>query len=80
MKARLAGRGNLLLNDGMEVREIVARLEEIGTLLELMGENPFKVRAYQSGARTLESLEEDLDVLIEEDRLGEVKGIGKAWP
>jgi DNA polymerase (family 10) len=62
----------------MEVREIVARLEEIGTLLELMGENPFKVRAYQSGARTLESLEEDLDTLIEEDRLGEVKGIGKA--
>ncbi len=62
----------------MEVREIADRLEEIGTLLELTGENPFKVRAYQSGARALESLEEDLDVLIEEDRLGEVKGIGKA--
>lgn len=63
---------------GMEVREIVGRLEEIGTLLELKGENPFKVRAYQSGARALESLEEDLDDLIEEDRLHEVKGIGKA--
>jgi DNA polymerase (family 10) len=62
----------------MEVREIAARLEEIGTLLELKGENPFKVRAYQSGARALESLEEDLDELIEEERLDEVKGIGKA--
>lgn len=62
----------------MEVRDIAERLEEIGTLLELKGENPFKVRAYQSGARALESLEEDLDELIREERLGEVKGIGKA--
>ena len=62
----------------MEVREIAGRLEEIGLLLELKGENPFKVRAYQSGARALESLEEDLDTLIGEERLSEVKGIGKA--
>ncbi len=62
----------------MEVRDIVDRLEEIGILLELNGENPFKVRAYQSGARALESLEEDLDTLIEEETLGNVKGIGKA--
>ena len=62
----------------METRDIAQRLEEIGVLLELTGENPFKVRAYQSGARALESLEEDLDTLIEEGRLGEVKGIGKA--
>jgi DNA polymerase (family 10) len=62
----------------METREIAARLEEIATLLELKGENPFKVRAYQSGARALESLEEDLDTLIAEDRLEQVKGIGKA--
>ena len=54
----------------MEVRDIVDRLEEIGVLLELNGENPFKVRAYQSGARALESLEEDLDTLIEEETLG----------
>lgn len=62
----------------MEVREIAGRLEEIGILLELKGENPFKVRAYQTGARALESLEEDLDTLIGEDRLNEVKGIGQA--
>jgi len=62
----------------MQVREIAAKLEEIGLLLELKGENPFKVRAYQSGARALESLDEDLDRLIEEERLDEVQGIGKA--
>jgi hypothetical protein len=36
--------------------EIAAVLEEIGTLLELEGENPFKTRAYQNGARSLEAL------------------------
>lgn len=78
MKAILAAGENVVMIGAMEIRDIVSRLEEIGTLLELTGENPFKVRAYQSGARALESLEEDLDTLIAEERLGEVKGIGKA--
>jgi DNA polymerase (family 10) len=62
----------------MDKAAIVDILEEIGTLLELKGENPFKVRAYQNGARALESMDESLDTVIEEDRLGSVKGIGKA--
>jgi DNA polymerase (family 10) len=62
----------------VEVRDIASRLEEIAVLLELKGENPFKVRAYASGARALESMEEDLDTLIAEERLGKVPGIGKA--
>lgn len=60
-------------------REQVAEiLISIGTLLELKGENPFKVRAYTNAARTLESLEEPLDKLVREERLGNVKGIGDA--
>ena len=63
----------------MTKNEIADVLNEIGVLLELKGENPFKIRAYQSGARTLESLEDDeLDQLIAEEKLGGVKGIGKA--
>jgi len=62
----------------MEKSDIVEVLESIAELLELKGENTFKVRAYQSGARALEGLEEDLGVLIEEKRLGQVKGIGNA--
>ena len=42
----------------MTKNEIANVLTEIGLLLELKGENPFKVRAYQAGARVLESLEE----------------------
>lgn len=63
----------------MTKNEIADVLNEIGVLLELKGENPFKIRAYQSGARTLESLEDDeLDRLVSEEKLGGVKGIGKA--
>lgn len=62
----------------MEAKEIAEVLDEIGVLLELKGENPFKVRAYQSGARALESLEADLADLIAQGKLADVKGIGKA--
>jgi len=63
---------------GMEKRAIVEALERIAVLLELRDENPFKIRAYRSGARALEGLTEDLDVLIAEERLGEVPGLGAA--
>lgn len=59
--------------------EIAAVLTDIGTLLELKGENPFKIRAYQSGARVVESLsEEELAQRITAGTLEEVKGIGEA--
>jgi DNA polymerase (family 10) len=58
--------------------EIADVLNEIAVLLDLKGENPFKIRAYQSGARVLESLEEDLGKIIAEDRLASMKGIGEA--
>lgn len=58
--------------------EIADILNDIAVLLELKGENPFKVRAYQSGARALETLSDDLGELIAQDKLGGVKGIGAA--
>ena len=62
----------------MQKDEIADIPKEIGVFLELKGENPFKTRAYQNGARTLEGLTEPLDKLVEEERLDEIKGIGKA--
>lgn len=53
-------------------------LEQIALLLELKGENPFKVRAYRNGARALEMLEGDLAALVREDGLRGVAGIGDA--
>jgi len=62
----------------MDKNDIIGVLDLIGTMLEIKGENPFKVRAYFSGSRTLQTLEEDLGIVIEEGRLGNIPGIGKA--
>jgi DNA polymerase (family 10) len=62
----------------MDKDQVAAILVEIGTLLELKGENPFKTRAYTNGARTLESLTEPLEKIVAENRLGELKGFGEA--
>src|SRR6266516_7813697 len=61
----------------MDKDRVAGILTEIGTLLELKGENPFKTRAYENAARTLESLSEPLEKLIAENRLSEIKGIGE---
>ncbi len=62
----------------MNKADIVDVLEDIAVLLELKGENPFKIRAYSAGARVLETMEDDLGEVIAEDRLGSIKGIGSA--
>src|SRR5471030_955722 len=62
----------------MDKEKIADVLTEIGVLLELKGENPFKTRAYANGARILENLSEPLEKLVSEKRLGEIKGIGEA--
>ncbi len=62
----------------MNKDEVAGILTEIGTLLELKGENPFKTRAYVNGARTLERLSEPLEKIVAEGRLGDIKGFGEA--
>ncbi|MDB6150268.1 MAG: pol4 [Chthoniobacter sp.] len=52
--------------------------ESIGQLLELKGENVFKVRAYTNAARTLDAFRGNLGELVAEGRLGEIAGIGSA--
>ena len=58
--------------------QVIEVLERIAILLELQGENPFKVRAYHNGARALEMLEDDLGTLVREDKLKGIPGIGEA--
>lgn len=58
--------------------EVAEILDEIGVLLELKGENPFKSRAYHNAARILEGLDEPLEKLVAENRLSELKGFGAA--
>ncbi len=56
---------------------IITLLEELAGYMELNGENKFKVRAYRNAADALKELDEDIEELIKEDRLKNVKGIGK---
>jgi DNA polymerase (family 10) len=62
----------------MDKDQVAAILIEIGTLLELKGENPFKTRAYENAARAIEALNEPLAKVVAENRLGDIKGIGDA--
>ena len=66
---------NLYLNN-MNKKELVNILEEIGILLELKDENPFKSRAYSNAARVIENIKEEINELVETGRLKDVKGIG----
>jgi DNA polymerase (family 10) len=62
----------------MNKDEIIGVFENIARLLELKGENPFKIRAYLQASKALETLAEPLEKLIAEERLVAVGGIGKA--
>ncbi|MFA6413556.1 MAG: DNA polymerase/3'-5' exonuclease PolX [Syntrophales bacterium] len=59
-------------------QEITEILDELALLLEMKGENPFKSRAYANAARSLEALDEDLDLVVREGRLATIKGVGEA--
>jgi DNA polymerase (family 10) len=60
----------------MDKERVAAILDEIGTLLELQGENPFRCQAYHNAARAIEQLEENLAEVVAAGRLGSVRGIG----
>src|SRR5437763_7372168 len=61
----------------MDKNEVAAVLDEIGTLLELQGENAFRCNAYHNAARAVQQLEQDLGELIAAGRLTEIPGIGE---
>lgn len=52
--------------------------QDIADLLELKGEIPFKVRAYQRASRAIEHLSQEAEVLVSEGRLRQVPGVGES--
>ena len=62
----------------MDKAHIIGILKDIAVFLELKGENSFKIRAYQSGARALERLEENFDTTVQEGKIASLQGIGQA--
>lgn len=61
----------------MDKYEVAQVLEEIALFLDLLGENSFKIRAYHQAAHTMETLEEDLETLVKEERLTDLPTIGE---
>jgi DNA polymerase (family 10) len=62
----------------MTRQDAAAIFERIATLLELKGENPFKTRAYRTGAEIVESFSGDIMKLAAENQLTGIKGLGEA--
>jgi DNA polymerase (family 10) len=61
----------------METARIARILDEMGTLLEVRGENPFRCRAYHNAAQALKTLPSDLSEMIADGSLARVPGIGE---
>lgn len=61
----------------MERRALAAQLKEAARLLEVLGSDAFRARAYASAARNLEAFDGDFETLWREGRLTEIRGIGK---
>ncbi|HYO25977.1 MAG TPA: DNA polymerase/3'-5' exonuclease PolX [Lacipirellulaceae bacterium] len=63
----------------MTNREIAAIFDQVADLLEFQGANPFRVRAYRTGARKIADLPEAISALHQDPsrRLTEIPGIGK---
>ncbi|OSI67377.1 DNA polymerase/3'-5' exonuclease PolX [Bradyrhizobium canariense] len=62
----------------VDVRTIVSLLREYAQRTALRGGNPYRAKAYTRAADSLAALAVPLDVLIAEDRLTEIPGVGEA--
>ena len=61
----------------MTNKEIANKFQELANLMELHGENKFKIRSYSSAYITLRKQSDSLSEMSEEEING-IKGVGKA--
>ena len=58
--------------------EIVEMFSTVADLMEIKGENPFRIRAYREASRVIGDMSEQVAQMVRDDRdLTELKGIGK---
>ncbi len=58
--------------------EVAALLHEIGDMLDILGEDRFRVVSYHRAARAVEGLTTDVEDLARDGKLGEIPGVGSA--
>jgi DNA polymerase (family 10) len=64
--------------EAMDKKAVAQVLEQIAAFLELKGENPFRIRAFRTAARTINGLPGDLSQALADGSLAATKGIGPA--
>lgn len=62
----------------MKNQEVADLLNKISALLELKGENRFKVIAYAEAARRIENLSTPIENLYREGKLNQIPGVGQS--
>ncbi len=63
----------------MEIeKKLVKVLRNISILLQIKGENIFKAQTYSNAADIIEAMQLDIEVLVKNGKLGEIKGFGEA--
>jgi len=63
----------------MENKSIADILTEIADILDIQGENPFRVRSYRNAARTIADMSQSVQAMIKAgEKLAEIPGIGKS--
>ncbi len=61
----------------MDRKTAAETLREIGRLLEVVDENPYRVRAFAGAARAVETVRDDLVELVASGKIADLKGVGK---
>ena len=61
----------------MKNLEVSGIFREIAKILEIKGDNPFRIRAYERAAQNIEGLSENIENFIKDRRLEQIPGIGK---
>jgi DNA polymerase (family 10) len=58
--------------------DVARALHNVAAMLEITGDNPFRIRAFENAASAIDDLSGDLATLVESGELLEVRGIGKS--
>ena len=61
----------------MKSHELAEIFKEIAQILEIKGDNPFRIRAYERAAERIEEVGDELEALAEKDELTKLPGIGE---
>jgi len=62
----------------MKNNEVALLLSNIADLLDIKGDNFFKIRAYRIASQIISDLPEDIKIVVQEKRLEKIDGIGPA--